>query len=229
MPPQGKSQFAPPARRRNLRAHSKLTAADELRAFFAHASIPKFSDQVLEAYVKAIAPSYDSEIEPLPADSQLQTSGDPDIIDGPSNQTLEILSPTLSNNSADVQGQSESSSSPDFLRDVEIRLDPQQPEKQAKPTQDSSVTSTSPAIRRDSITPIRPQSHTSSDHPHWESISESKYLDLASCSYLTLCIDNWVDVEIPNIESRARCTCKDSCGVSCQNRFVNNLSDLLDC
>ena len=66
MPSKGKVQLATTApRRRVLRAHSKLSVARTLRVFFANTPIPKFNDQVLEAYVKAVAPNYDSELEPI--------------------------------------------------------------------------------------------------------------------------------------------------------------------
>lgn len=47
--------------KRVLRVHSKFSAIGELNSFFTQSSIPRFNDQLLEAYVKGIALNYDSE------------------------------------------------------------------------------------------------------------------------------------------------------------------------
>lgn len=62
MPVTGKTPSAQRTQnKRVLRVHSKFSAAGELRNFFTSSSIPKFNDQLLEAYVKAIAPNYEVE------------------------------------------------------------------------------------------------------------------------------------------------------------------------
>lgn len=71
MPPKGSKQTSSaPAitsqgPRRYLRAHSRLSAAADIREFFASSPIPKFRHQLLEAYVRAIAQEYESEPEPV--------------------------------------------------------------------------------------------------------------------------------------------------------------------
>jgi hypothetical protein len=50
--------------RRVLRCYSKFTIAENLHNFFYSAPIPHFSDQLLEAYVKAVSPQFDSEVDP---------------------------------------------------------------------------------------------------------------------------------------------------------------------
>lgn len=49
--------------KRVLRVHSKFSAIGELNSFFSQSSIPRFNDQLLEAYIKSIALNYDSEHE----------------------------------------------------------------------------------------------------------------------------------------------------------------------
>lgn len=68
MPPKGSQPHAATAARspkptRFLRAHSRLSAAQELKSFFSASPIPNFHHQLLEAYVRAIAQEYESEPE----------------------------------------------------------------------------------------------------------------------------------------------------------------------
>lgn len=51
----------PPKSQRYLRAHSRLSAAQELQTFFSSSPIPNFNEQILEAYVRAIAQEFDSD------------------------------------------------------------------------------------------------------------------------------------------------------------------------
>lgn len=68
MAAKGKQPPAPV--KRVLRAHSKFSTATALHDFFNHSHIPMFNDQLLEAYVRAIAPAIESEktklLKPLP-------------------------------------------------------------------------------------------------------------------------------------------------------------------
>lgn len=57
----GAARLSKPAR--FLRAHSRLSAAQELKSFFSDSLIPNFHHQLLEAYVRAIAQEYESEPE----------------------------------------------------------------------------------------------------------------------------------------------------------------------
>lgn len=59
MAAKGKQPPAPV--KRVLRAHSKFSTATALHDFFNDSHIPMFNDQLLEAYVRAIAPAIESE------------------------------------------------------------------------------------------------------------------------------------------------------------------------
>lgn len=78
MPPKGRRSSAvatrPAGSRRFLRVHSRLSAAHTLKDFFESSPIPNFHDQLLEAYVRAIAQAYESEPEPSAAKSANKTS-----------------------------------------------------------------------------------------------------------------------------------------------------------
>lgn len=58
MPARGKNLLASrTGNKRVLRVHNKSSAAGELLNFFSESAIPRFNDQILEAYIKAIAPT----------------------------------------------------------------------------------------------------------------------------------------------------------------------------
>lgn len=182
MPFRGKPPSAQRAPiKRVLRAHSKLTAAGELHSFFTESTIPKFNEQLLEAYITAIKPNYESELEPS---HLLHHNASSSAITANTQRDSDESSDNLLSSARhpDDDINSERSTSPDQPRKVYLVSglfsDVQQNKKQTKPAFSFPLpASSSRALDKKSnfVLPYSIYCPSNTKKPIWKNLKRSMY------------------------------------------------------